>query len=429
MINWQQLLGPLGQTAGRMGTTVFNPNSGATGLKGAKPPAPGSGATKTPWLQREGFGGMTKGDLLLAGMGMLSGRSFGEGLSNASAPLYGAMERQREEGERDKWTSAMTGVLEKDGGLDPETAEAYAQLGPEVAASRLPKAKEPVKGININGKLVDPITGKELADYSQPKLPPGMVMNKETGKPEYMPEYIDGQRAIAEARGGNQGNVQSVQVLDNGEIALIRRDGTVEQTGMRARNPFQITDVGGVPTAIDRQTGKGIPVSSAEEVGGNKATVATIEANEEDRRVAQKELPQAKLKLDQTLTTVEQLINHPGFDSRYGAMSLLPAVPGTDMAGAQALIDQVKGQSFLQAFESLKGGGQITEVEGTKATQALVRANQAQKPEEARKAYEEFAMWAKLGYEKAQAQASGSYATQDPGAAPLRFNPETGEFE
>ncbi|WP_287994304.1 hypothetical protein [Acidiphilium sp.] len=427
MIDWAALLNPMKTAAGRVMTTPFNPNSGAAGLK----TAPGTKAApgKTPWLNREGFGGMSKGDLLLAGMGMLSGRNFGEGLANASAPLYGAMERQREAAEKAGEEDALTSILERDGGLDAETARAYAQFGPEFAASQLPKRQDPVKGVNINGKLVNPVTGQEIADFSVPKLPPGMVMNQETGKPEYMPEYIEGQRAIAEARGGNQGNVQSVQILANGEIALIRRDGTLEPTGKFARNPYQITDVGGVPYAIDRQTGAGRQVATPQEAGSNKATVSTITANEEDRRLAQKELPQAKLKLDQTIATVEQLIKHPGFDARYGAMSLLPAVPGTDMAGAQALIDQVKGQSFLQAFESLKGGGQITEVEGTKATQALVRANQAQKPEEARKAYEEFVMWAKLGYEKAQAQASGSYATQDPGAPALKFNPETGEFE
>lgn len=37
----------------------------------------------------------------------------------------------------------------------------------------------------------------------------------------------------------------------------------------------------------------------------------------------------------------------------------------------QAKMDQITGAAFLQAFESLKGGGQITEIEGTKATQAI----------------------------------------------------------
>lgn len=44
----------------------------------------------------------------------------------------------------------------------------------------------------------------------------------------------------------------------------------------------------------------------------------------------------------------------------------------------QPYIDQLKGQAFLQAFESLKGGGQITEVEGQKATNAILRLQQYQ---------------------------------------------------
>jgi CheY-like chemotaxis protein len=41
-------------------------------------------------------------------------------------------------------------------------------------------------------------------------------------------------------------------------------------------------------------------------------------------------------------------------------------------------VDQAKGQTFLQAFNSLRGGGQITEAEGNKATQALARLDRAQ---------------------------------------------------
>lgn len=42
----------------------------------------------------------------------------------------------------------------------------------------------------------------------------------------------------------------------------------------------------------------------------------------------------------------------------------------------QSKIDQLKGYAFLQAFESLKGAGAITEVEGAKATQAMTRLHE-----------------------------------------------------
>ena len=56
-----------------------------------------------------------------------------------------------------------------------------------------------------------------------------------------------------------------------------------------------------------------------------------------------------------------------------------------------AKIKQIKGSAFLQAFESLKGGGPITEVEGQKATEALARLDRAQDVEEFRESLFEFA--------------------------------------
>jgi hypothetical protein len=68
---------------------------------------------------------------------------------------------------------------------------------------------------------------------------------------------------------------------------------------------------------------------------------------------------------------------HPGFTNAVGATWLpgLRFVPGTDEAGFMARYDQIKDASFLEAFEALKGGGAITEKEGTKATSAINRMN------------------------------------------------------
>ncbi|MDB6179341.1 hypothetical protein PAF17_17785 [Paracoccus sp. Z330] len=48
---------------------------------------------------------------------------------------------------------------------------------------------------------------------------------------------------------------------------------------------------------------------------------------------------------------------------------------GTDL---NTRIQQAQGQTFLEAFESLKRGGQITEVEGKKVGVAMARLNRAQ---------------------------------------------------
>jgi hypothetical protein len=68
---------------------------------------------------------------------------------------------------------------------------------------------------------------------------------------------------------------------------------------------------------------------------------------------------------------------HPGFKDAVGA-SITLAAPGTEKRNFQVLYDQIMGQAFLQAFERLKGAGQITEIEGQKATAAITSLSLAQ---------------------------------------------------
>ena len=95
--------------------------------------------------------------------------------------------------------------------------------------------------------------------------------------------------------------------------------------------------------------------------------------------------------------TINDLMGHPGFSGSVGAKnaSYLFGLKGNPVAGTKeadfkAMLDQVQGGAFLQAFESLKGGGQITQVEGEKATQAIVRAQQSQSEEGFKKSMNDF---------------------------------------
>ena len=70
---------------------------------------------------------------------------------------------------------------------------------------------------------------------------------------------------------------------------------------------------------------------------------------------------------------------HPGFTGVVGAtftpgMRFLQGSPEADF---DAMLEQVLGGAFLEAYERLKGTGQITEVEGKKATQAITRMGRA----------------------------------------------------
>ena len=134
---------------------------------------------------------------------------------------------------------------------------------------------------------------------------------------------------------------------------------------------------------------------------------------------------------------------HPGFTTVVGATMLPGArfVPGTSAADFQARFDQIKGSAFLQAYETLKGGGQITNIEGEKGTAALNRMSIAQSEREFIQAAREFQEVVQKGLERAQrrtqelqspGQRSGTPRGSAPsgsvpsGGAVLRFN-ERGE--
>jgi hypothetical protein len=83
---------------------------------------------------------------------------------------------------------------------------------------------------------------------------------------------------------------------------------------------------------------------------------------------------------------------HSGFQGVVGA-TLLPGarlVQGTPEADFDAMLEQVLGGAFLEAYERLKGTGQITEIEGKKATQAITRMQRSVSESEFTQAAKEF---------------------------------------
>lgn len=79
----------------------------------------------------------------------------------------------------------------------------------------------------------------------------------------------------------------------------------------------------------------------------------------------------------------------------------LPGITG-GQAGSnlQAKIEQLQGQTFLQAYQMLKGGGQITEIEGLKAERAMARLNQAQSHDAFQESLDDFIEAVETGMKK-----------------------------
>jgi hypothetical protein len=119
------------------------------------------------------------------------------------------------------------------------------------------------------------------------------------------------------------------------------------------------------------------------------ARAFATEAAKNDATLAQQG-PSAIQSGEQTLALLNRMVGdpkakgaaaqpHPGFRGVVGA-TLMPGmrlVQGTPEADFDAMLEQVLGGAFLEAYERLKGTGQITEIEGKKATQAITRMQRA----------------------------------------------------
>ena len=109
---------------------------------------------------------------------------------------------------------------------------------------------------------------------------------------------------------------------------------------------------------------------------------------------------------------------HAGFSSYVGVgMPGARLIEGGDTESFELRQKQIEGQAFLDAFQTLKGGGQITEKEGEKATAAISRMNKASSEVEYIKAARELQDVLRSGVKKAKEK-----ATRGGAGAPLPKN-------
>lgn len=98
-----------------------------------------------------------------------------------------------------------------------------------------------------------------------------------------------------------------------------------------------------------------------------------------------------------------------GFGQAVGAgIPGLKYIPGSSAADFNARLGEIQGGAFLQAFNTLKGGGSITETEGTKATAAINRMSTAQSEKEFNLAAREYQDILRTGIGRAKAKAAMS---------------------
>lgn len=86
------------------------------------------------------------------------------------------------------------------------------------------------------------------------------------------------------------------------------------------------------------------------------------------------------------IDAIDGALGDPALDWSVGAMKWTQVLPGTPMARFKTRVDQLSGQAFMQARQALKGGGQITDFEGSRAEAAIARLSDSQGPQDYRDA-------------------------------------------
>jgi hypothetical protein len=207
----------------------------------------------------------------------------------------------------------------------------------------------------------------------------------------------------------------------------------------------QLAELGGVTNVVPPGVGAGVaqpqPLSTltAEEEAKRKLADAGAQgaATGEARGTAIANLPVVLSSGRAALETVDKLLNHPGRAAGTGSSRNMGAGLqrfgpwSSDVKDFDVLRGQAQGQIFLDAYQSLKGGGVITEVEGLKAEQAKARMDAAQTDEEYVNALNDFKAAIQRGINLAEERAGGSPSSSAPSAevaeGTVIRNPKTGE--
>lgn len=154
-----------------------------------------------------------------------------------------------------------------------------------------------------------------------------------------------------------------------------------ETQGLTPVRPVSTVDIGGqqviMPYGAETPTGVIQKTLTPEAMPETRAAQAVAVEQAKGTQAAAEKLPGAQMESDRTLRYIDELEKHPGLDSSTGWTSMLPVAPGSDRADFEARKRQLMGGVFLQAYERLKGGGTITEIESEKAEQAMARIDAA----------------------------------------------------
>jgi len=307
------------------GGLLSNPvyGQGILNMPQATAPQPGFSPVPQPQQPQPGrFGGFLQNNsnsLMSLGSALLSQPTFGMALANFGQQAPQSMANDQRRRALNNLLKARSGK----GKLDPETI-AYLQSDPELASKYIAQdmgltgigqyGMTPIWGTGPDGKPVL-MQMNSKGGMSQVSTPPGVTLN------------------------------DRVNYLDTGtQLVPVSQHG-----GMSPASGAQ-------PIAQD-VTGK----AAAQAQGTTQGNVAG-------------QLPQTLASGQRMINEIDALLQDPGLDRITGPVgSNVPYWFNGDANRAKSRLDQVLGGTFLQAYNDLRGAGQISNAEGQSAKEAYNR--------------------------------------------------------
>ena len=140
---------------------------------------------------------------------------------------------------------------------------------------------------------------------------------------------------------------------------VIRGTSTVNIGG----EVYQIDGFGNIINKIDKTLP---PTAQPENIIKKK------EAEEKGKELGELKIqyPKIQSEMKQKVSVIDDILGDPNLDDYLGANALLPAIPGSAKSDFRAKLDMLQSQSFLDQFDKLRGGGQISNAEGARALSA-----------------------------------------------------------
>lgn len=274
-------------------------------------------------------------------------------------------------------------------GIDPVLAKTIA-ADPHLMRSVLPSL------IGTGGQT-DDIKEYQFAKREEPNLTFQQFMQRKRA--------TTGEYGLTPIWGtGPDGKPAYIQPGKSGDARL----ATLPEGFQISRDPVKIEGPTGT-SILDPQTRQVVQFIPKDVAGAAKQKAVGTAQGE-----AKAKLPAVLIDAQNTSKKIDELLAVPGgIDAIVGPIDQLrPSwTMGESGRNALARLEQLQGGAFLQAFNTLKGGGAITEAEGRKAEQAIARMQRSQSEADFRIALQDFRDAVNDGVRKLQASAgeTGSY--------------------